>query len=151
MQMIFLVRRWICSTLRLVLPLMFVIFLSRAFAQIPSTSTDRALKEAQLALEQGDFAAAARSFEQVRRAAPDRKEAWHSVVLCYLRLGERPRALELAHEALSRWPDDGETRHVMGFAYFQNGQLEPAIEELLQATPSHDESLRRRATAREPR
>jgi len=27
-----------------------------------------------------------------------------------------------------------ETRHVTGFAYFQNGQLEPAIQELLQAT-----------------
>src|SRR6266851_8408887 len=59
-----LVRRRICSTLRLVLALIFVVFLSRAFAQIPSNSTDRALKEAQLAFEQGDFAAAARSFEQ---------------------------------------------------------------------------------------
>src|SRR6267378_1337835 len=134
MQMIFLVRRWICSTSRLVLPLIFVVFLPRGFAQIPSTSTDRALKQAQQAFEQGDFAGAVRSFEQVRGAAPERKEAWHSLVLCYLRLGETARALELAREALSRWPDDGETHHVVGFAYFQNGQLEPAIQELLQAT-----------------
>jgi len=51
-----------------------------------------------------------------------------------LRLGEKPHALDLAREALSRWPDDGETHHVIGFAYFQNGQLESAIQELLQAT-----------------
>jgi len=58
--------------------LIFVVFLSTAFAQIPSSSTDRALKKLSRLFEQGDFADAVRSFEQVRREAPERKEAWHS-------------------------------------------------------------------------
>jgi len=80
MQMIFLVRRWNSSTSRLVLPLIFVVFLSTAFAQIPSSSTDRALKEAQQAFEQGDFADAVRSFEQVRREA--RRERRRGTASC---------------------------------------------------------------------
>lgn len=107
---------------------------SKALAQIPAAATERALKEAQEAFERDDFAAAARGFEQVRSAAPEKKEAWHGLVLCYLRLGDKAHAVELGRKAAERWPDDGETRHLLGFAYFQSGQPEPAIQELLQAT-----------------
>src|ERR1700739_2251963 len=107
---------------------------SGALEQVASPSTERTFEEAQRAFDQGDFAAAVRGFEQVRRDAPDRKDAWRGLVLCYFRLGDKARGLELAHEAAVRWPNDGETHHLMGFAYFQSGQPEPAIREFLEPT-----------------
>src|SRR5260370_19115280 len=75
------VPRWLRKTPSQFLPLFFLIFLSSAFAQNPSPSADRALKEPQQAFERDDFATAARGFEQVRRAAPEKKEAWQGLVL----------------------------------------------------------------------
>ena len=83
---------------------------SGALAQVASTSTERVFEEAQRAFDQGDFAAAVRGFEQVRRDAPHTKDAWHGLVLCYFRLGDKARGLELAYEAARLWPNDGETR-----------------------------------------
>ena len=85
----------ICRAPRLLLALLLASCSSGALAQLPSQSAGLALRQAQQSFEQGDFAAAARGFEQVRRASPETKEAWQSLILCYLRLGDRPRALDV--------------------------------------------------------
>ena len=47
--------------------------------------------------------------------------------------GKKARALDVARAAAARWPEDGETRHLLGFLDFQTGQAEPAIRELSRA------------------
>jgi len=91
------------------------------------------LREGQDAIDAGDFARAARAFEQARQFAPDRKEASRGLLLSYLQEGRLAEAEEIGKAAAAQWPNDAELRHWLGLVYFKQHRNDLAVSQLQRA------------------
>src|SRR6202795_278516 len=78
------------------------------------------IAQGQRALQAGDFAQAARSFEEARELAPGDREVFRDLVMSYLQGRRFPQAVTAGKEAVERWPRDADFRHWLGLAYFQS-------------------------------
>ena len=79
-------------------------------AQSVALQVESALRKGKQAQEAGDFVAAAQSFEQARRLAPENREAWGGLLVSYLRGEKQAEALAVGEAAVSRWPQDEQFR-----------------------------------------
>src|SRR5712691_7794714 len=123
---------WSCRWL--FLPVIVVFSIAPAMlAQEPSSSAQVFLRNGQAALERGDFHGAVQSFEQARQLAPDNIQAARGLLLSYLQDSRIAQALDLVHNLVERWPQDVQLHHLLGLAFFKNGQNTEAAAQLREA------------------
>lgn len=91
------------------------------------------IRQGQDALDAGDFAAAARAFEQARQLASDSKEANRGLLLSYLQQGRLGEAEQIGQSAVARWPKDSELAHWLGLVYFKQHRNDLAVSQLQRA------------------
>jgi Flp pilus assembly protein TadD len=89
--------------------------------------------QGQAALEAGDFARAADSFEHARQLAPENVEVERGLLLSYLQENRLDDAEKIGRSALARFPRDSELLHWLGLVYFKKGKNAEALEMLRRA------------------
>src|SRR5262249_9044301 len=107
--------------------------------QLPSLAQNPAvptlLREAQAALDAGDFGVAIRDFQQAQQLSPDSLEAARGLLLSYLQAGRFAEAENSGKISVARWSKDAELQHLLGLVYFKQGRNDLALP-LLQAAES---------------
>ena len=88
------------------------------------------LRNAQSAMDQGDYARAVGEYEKAVQLAPDNLAANRGLVLSNLQAGRLREAAHAGSAATERWPDDPALLHWVGLVYFKAGQNERALETL---------------------
>ena len=91
-----------------------------------------ALGLSQFALRQYD--SAARSWERVRRDAPEFEPIYFSLADAYSLQHDEGTAIKVLREAERRWPADGEVSNAIGVIQVRRGALDAAIESFERAT-----------------
>ena len=102
-----------------------LVFGTPAFAQ--NQQLPILIRKGQDALDAGDFAHAARDFEQARQLAPGNLEANRGLLLSDLQMGRLDDAENIGKEAVSRWPKDAELQHWLGLAFFKKAENPEAL------------------------
>jgi tetratricopeptide (TPR) repeat protein len=90
-----------------------------------------ALGQSEYALRQ--FHDAAKSWETVRKRAPDFEPVYFDLVDAYLQLKEHDVAIRVLRSAEQRWPDDSELFNALGVVQTSRGALDDAVKSFQQA------------------
>ena len=89
--------------------------------------THRLMAEASAAYAQGDLRRAAADATRALQQAPEMPEALHLLGLCFLRIGEAGRAVQLLRHAAMQRPADAMLVHHLGIALQDAGDLAGAL------------------------
>lgn len=84
-------------------------------------------------LGEQDPVGAARSWDRVRKAAPEFKTVYFNLADAYLQTGADLAAVRVLRDARSRWPDDAEVHNALGVVAISRGDLREAVDAFRQA------------------
>ncbi len=137
-------RRHVCATLVVLLASFFPLWCQaprpRGAAQPADVSS--LLREAQLALDHRDFAAAVKSLKSVLEAQPDSVPAWFNLAYAYSGLRQSEDAVHAYRKTLALQPDLFEARLNLGILLIEVKRAPEALEHLEKATELKPQNAR---------